>query len=146
MRKLLSALVLSIFFTTAFSSHAAPVEVAAVPYAGASKKFAIMVNDPGLFKAAVHTSKQLDVGNKKYNFEIVIVGKLAKDIVDDENLKDDINQSLQSGVKISVCNNALEIFKADKSKLDKRIAIVPNGWIYMFELKDQGYNTLSTSK
>lgn len=34
--------------------------------------------------------------------------------------------------------------KVSKNKLDKRMTTIRNGWIHMFELKDKGYNTLST--
>ena len=115
-----------------------------VKYEGQSTKFAVMVGDVLHFKAALLTADQLLAAGQKFTIEVVIVGELAKAIAEDRSLLEDINKAEKLGVKLKVCEVALAHFKVSKDKLDKRIATVRNGWIRMFELKDMGYNTLSS--
>lgn len=113
-------------------------------YEGKSTKFAIMVGSIEHFKAAVLTADQLKKNSQNFTIEVVVVGALAKDIAEDQTLLEDINKAEVLGVKLKVCEVAMASNKVSKNKLDKRITTIRNGWIHMFELKDQGYNILST--
>lgn len=112
-------------------------------YSGKSTKFAIMVSDVIHFRAAIQTAQAMDINKNGFTFGVVVVGELAKDLVVDKSLKSDIDQSIQLGVKTVVCENALTFFDVPIKQLDHRLLTVKNAWIYMFELKDKGYNTLS---
>jgi len=85
----------------------------------------------------------MDIKKNKYAFEIVVVSKLAKEISENKDLIPEIDKAEKLGAKIVICEGALNYFKIDKSSLDKRLLFTPNGWIYMLELKDQGFNTLT---
>lgn len=138
--------VLSIFIFTLFSISRSYAQLTppVVKYNGKSTKFAIMVSDVLHFKAAIMTAEQLDISEKKYSFEIVVVGGLAKSLVEEAAaLKESLDKAYKTGVRITVCQNALDYFGVDKSKLDNRLQIVSNGWIQLLELQDHGYNTLS---
>lgn len=111
-------------------------------YNGTSKKFGVMITDAMHFKVALETVEYMDVKKNGYTFEIVLVGMVAKEIVEDPTLKPFIDKAEKIGAKLVVCEYALDLFKVDKTKLDKRVTLTPNAWIYMFELKDKGYNTL----
>lgn len=113
-------------------------------YEGKSTKFAIMVGNVEHFKAAVLTADQLLKNGENFTIEVVAVGELVKDIADDTSLFEDINKAEALGLKLTVCEVAMASNKVSKNKLDKRITTIRNGWIHMFELKDKGYNTLST--
>ncbi|MCY4779446.1 hypothetical protein ORI89_07280 [Sphingobacterium sp. UT-1RO-CII-1] len=111
-------------------------------YNGTSTKFGVMITDVMHFKVALETAELMNLKKNGYIFEIVMVGKLAKEIAENKELKADIEKSEAVGAKLVVCEYALDLFKVDKSKIDKRIEITKNAWLYMFELKDKGYNTL----
>ena len=151
MNKFIAMLMTAAFLAAASLSHAEVSTASAqtvkshpVKYEGQSTKFAVMVGDVLHFKAALLTADQLLAAGQKFTIEVVIVGELAKAIAEDRGLLEDINKAENLGVKLNVCEVALAHFKVSKDKLDKRIATVRNGWIRMFELKDKGYNTLSS--
>lgn len=101
-----------------------------------------MVSDVLHFKVAIATAEQLKVKEKKLQFEIVAVGELAKALVEDASLVEEFDKAEKMGVKIVVCEIALNFFKVPKEKLDKRLHTTPNALIYMFELKDKKFNTM----
>ena len=151
MNKFIAMLMTAAFLAAASLSHAEVSTASAqtvkshpVKYEGQSTKFAVMVGDVLHFKAALLTADQLLAAGQKFTIEVVIVGELAKAIAEDRSLLEDINKAEKLGVKLKVCEVALTHFKVSKNKLDHRIATVRNGWIRMFELKDMGYNTLSS--
>lgn len=111
-------------------------------YYGSSKKLAVMVSDVNHFNATVATVESLNLKENGLTFEIVIVGILAKEIIENKELIKNIDRTEKLGAQLVICEYALDILNVDKSKLDKRISITPNALIYMFELKDKGYNTL----
>ncbi|HBN6702613.1 TPA: hypothetical protein L3261_002750 [Elizabethkingia anophelis] len=113
-----------------------------VEYKGANKKLAVMISDVKHFNTTVETVELLKLKENRLNFEIVIVGILAKEIVENQELMKNIDRVEKTGAKLVICEYALDVLKVDKSKLDKRISITPNALIYMFELNDKGYNTL----
>lgn len=112
-------------------------------YEGQSTKFAVMVTDVQHFRAAILTANEMNVKGNRYSFIIVVAGELAKNMVEDSSLLDDIVTSEKIGVKIVVCENALNYFNIPLEKLDRRVSTTKNSWIYMFQLKDKGYNTLT---
>lgn len=113
-----------------------------VEYHGSNKKLAVMVSDVNHFKATAETIELLKLKENGLTFEIVIVGILAKEIIENQELVKIIDSIEKTGAKLVICEYALDILKVDKSKLDKRISITPNALIYMFELEDKGYHTL----
>lgn len=116
--------------------------ISTVKYKGHSTKFAFMVTNEDLFKGVVATAVEMEVKANGYDFEIVVVSKLAEDLIKNNTLLPYVDKVQKLGVKIVVCEAALHYFGIKKSQLDKRILTTPNGWIYMLELKDQGFNTL----
>lgn len=117
--------------------------VKTVKYNGHSTKFAFLITNAGHFHRVVGTAEKMDIKKNNFSFEIVVGGKLAKDLAENEELITVIDKAEKLGVKIVVCEEALSHFKVQKSTLDKRLLTTPNAWIYMFELKDKGFNTLS---
>ncbi|WP_162927209.1 hypothetical protein [Flavobacterium anhuiense] len=113
-----------------------------VEYHGSNKKLAVMVSDVNHFKAAAETIELLKLKENGLTFEIVIVGILAKEIIENQELIKIIDRIEKTGAQLVICEYALDMLKVDKSKLDKRISITPNALIYMFELEDKGYHTL----
>lgn len=138
---LLAGGILTTNFITETSLANEPI-TATVAYKGSSQKFAVMVSDVLHLKVAIATAEQLKVKEKKLQFEIVAVGELAKALVEDASLVEEFDKAEKMGVKIVVCEIALNFFKVPKEKLDKRLHTTPNALIYMFELKDKKFNTM----
>lgn len=131
-----------LIFSSNYSQAQTQTLGAKVEYKGSSKKLAVMVSDVRHFNVSIETIELLDLKKNGLAFEIVIVGKLAKEIVENEELKQAIDKAEKVGAKLVICEYALDLLKVDKLKLDKRIHITPNALVYMFELKDKGFNTL----
>lgn len=143
MKIIKSFLVLIILLSVANFSYSQNFPVKKIEYGGHSTNFAVMVTDAMHFKVAFNTAASLDLKVNNYNFEIVVVGILAKEIAEDKSLREYIDLAEKLGVKIVVCEFALDLLKVDRSLLDNRLVLTPNAWVYMFELKDKGYNTLT---
>lgn len=103
-----------------------------------------MVGNITHFKAAVLTADQMQQNSQNFTIEIIAVGEVVKEIADDQTLLEDIKKTETLGVKLVVCEVAMASHKVSRKKLDPRITTIRNGWVHMFELKDEGYNTLST--
>lgn len=131
-----------LIFSSNYSEAQTQTLGAKVEYKGSSKKLAVMVSDVLHFNVSIETIELLDLKKNGLAFEIVIVGKLAKEIVENEALKQAIDKAEKVGAKLVICEYALDLLKVDKLKLDNRIHITPNALVYMFELKDKGFNTL----
>lgn len=114
-----------------------------IEYEGESTKFAIMVSDALHFESAVLTAKEMQIKERGYKFEIVAVGVLVKELSEDKALLNAVDESEKLGIKIVICENAMDFFDVKKSDLDQRLKTTKNGWAYMFELKDKGYNTMN---
>ncbi|QHC86195.1 hypothetical protein AS589_16060 [Empedobacter brevis] len=135
-------LVTALIFTSNYSNAQSQTFGNKVEYKGSNKKLAVMIADVKRFNTTVETVESLKLKENGLTFEIVIVGILAKEIVENKELIELIDRAEKSGAQLVICEYALDILKVDKSKLDKRIIITPNALIYMFELNDKGYNTL----
>lgn len=138
-----AVLTLALMFAVGMTPEFCFAKDATAKYNGSSTRFAVMVGDTLHFKTAVSTAEQLQVKENKYKFEIIVVGELAKALVEDKEMAIEIDKADKLGVKIVVCEAALTFFNVPKEKLDKRLATTPNSWIYMYELKDKKYNTLA---
>lgn len=130
------------FLTVSFNLSAQQSTDERVNYSGKSDKFAIMVSDIPHFQTAIRTIQLMDVKEKNFTFEVVVGGKLAKEIAENVELKIEIDKSQKIGIKIVVCEGAMAIHGVSKDMLDKRLFTTRNALIYMFELQDKGYNTL----
>lgn len=131
-----------LIFSSSYSNAQTQTFGGKVEYKGTSKKLAVMVSDVKHFNVSIETVDLLDLKKNRLTFEIVIVGMLAKEIVENPELKQAIDKAEKVGAKLVICEYALDLLKVDKLKLDKRIHITPNALVYMFELKDKGFNTL----
>lgn len=143
-RILFSLLFLSVFVSIpqGIAQNKSVAQTDAYAYNGKSTKFAVLISDVQHLIVGIETAAYMDVRKNDYKFELVIVGPLAKEIVENEELKTVLDRGENAGVDFSICEYALDLMGVDKSKLDKRIKIVPNAWVHMFELADQGYNTI----
>lgn len=106
-------------------------------------KYAILVSNARYFQAAVMTGKALKTNNPKLDFEVVLIGPVAKDLATDENLNSFIEISEKVGVRIVVCEAAMTHFGVKKSDYHSSIETTPDGFIYLFGLLENGFKTIT---
>ena len=109
----------------------------------ADGKYAILVPNARYFQAAVMTGKELKGNNPKIDFEIVIISAAAKDLATDENLTSFIEISEKVGIRIVVCESAMNHFEVKKSDYHRSINTTPDGFAYIFGLQESGFKTIT---
>ncbi|MFZ4861944.1 hypothetical protein ACL9RF_07135 [Sphingobacterium sp. Mn56C] len=141
-KTILAALFASLYFFVPTPSKAQQQETP-VQYKGTSTKFAILLSKAGHYPVAVSTAESMAIKKNNYAFEIVVMGELAKELADNKSLLPFIQKAEELGVKTVVCEQALAFFNTPKAALHPSIQTTANAWIYLFELKDKNYNSLS---
>ena len=106
-------------------------------------KYAILVSNARYFQAAVMTGEGLKTKHPKLDFEVVLIGPVAKDLATDESLKTFIEISEKVGVRIVVCEAAMNHFAVKKSDYHASIEITPDGFVYFFGLQENGFKIIS---
>ena len=106
-------------------------------------KYAILVPNARYFQAAVMTGKTLKTNNPNMDFEIVLISAVAKDLATDESLTSFIEISEKVGVRIVVCESAMNHFGVKKSDYHPYIETTPDGFVYFFGLQENGFKTIS---
>ncbi|MBJ7880191.1 DsrE family protein [Gelidibacter salicanalis] len=106
-------------------------------------KYAILVSNARYFEAAVRTGEGLKAKSPEMDFEVVLVGPVVKDLATDESLKSSIKTSEASGIRIVVCEAAMNHFKLKQTDYDATITFTPDGFVYMFGLQESGYKTIT---
>lgn len=81
-------------------------------------------------------------GAKIDNFEIVIWGKIIKEITENPELFQFIEEHQHDNLRLSVCQVAMDRLEVSMDDLPSSMKAVPNAWIRMFQLEAEGYNTL----
>lgn len=131
----------SVFYTPA-SAQSLPVY--AIEKAVKKKgKYAILVPNANYFKAAVMTGKALKSQNPKLDFEIVLISAAVKDLAVDESLIPFIETSKKEGIRIVICEFAMNHFEVNRADYHNSIETTPDGFIYMFGLQESGFKTIS---
>lgn len=79
-------------------------------------------------------------GVKVENYEIVVWGKILKDIKEDKALFEFIENNMNKNIRLSVCAIAMNKLKLTLADLPKGIQLTENAFIRIFELQAMGYN------
>ncbi|HLV13907.1 MAG TPA: DsrE family protein [Xanthomarina sp.] len=105
--------------------------------------YAILVSNSRYFQAAVRTGVGLKASNPELNFEVVLIGPVVKDVATDESLMSTIETSEKAGIRLVVCEAAMNHLKLKKSDFHSSIAFSPDGFIYLFGLQENGFKTIT---
>ena len=89
------------------------------------------------------TAEELKTKYPKLDFEIVLIGPVVKDLAEDASLQSFIAKAEKLGVRIVVCEFAMQHFGVTKSQYHRSIETTPNGFTYIFGLQENGYKTLT---
>ncbi len=109
----------------------------------AEGQYAILISNARYFQAAVRTGQNLVAKNPELNFDIVLIGPVVKDLAKDESLKPSIEVSEKTGIRLVVCEAAMQHFELKQSDYHHSIQFTPDGFIYLFGLQESGYKTLT---
>lgn len=82
-------------------------------------------------------------GSTVENFEIVIWGKVVKEITENPELFQFIEEHQHDNLRLSICQVAMEKLEVSPGELPEGITVVPNAWLRMLQLQAVGYNTLA---
>ncbi|TXE07367.1 DsrE family protein [Gelidibacter salicanalis] len=106
-------------------------------------KYALLVSNARYFQAAVRTGESLKANAPEMDFEVVLVGQVVKDIVTDVSLTKTIELSKKLGIRLVVCEAAMNHMQLKKSDYHSAIEFTPDGFIYIFGLQESGYKTIT---
>ena len=106
-------------------------------------KYALLVQNSKHFMVSVMTGEEYKTKNTGIQFEIVLIGEVVKDLAEKEDLKPFIEKAQKTGVKIVVCEFAMEKLGVKKSQYQPSILTTPNGFTYLFGLQELGFKTIT---
>src|SRR5690606_9264722 len=84
-------------------------------------KYALLVQNSKHFMVSVMTGEEYKTENPDIQFEIVLIGEVVKDLAEKEDLKPFIEKAQKTGVKIVVCEFAMEKLGVKKSQYQPSI-------------------------
>lgn len=106
-------------------------------------KYALLVQNSKHFMVSVMTGEEYKTENPDIQFEIVLIGEVVKDLAEKEDLKPFIEKAQKTGVKIVVCEFAMNKLGVKKSQYQPSILTTPNGFTYLFGLQELGFKTIT---
>jgi intracellular sulfur oxidation DsrE/DsrF family protein len=138
-------LVIAVLFVLGLTLNASAQSTPHYEESTNNRKYALLVRNTQHMRAALQTASQLrETGTNYEAFEVVICGKVVKELRDKENqsIPDMFKQAEGLNVRFSVCGMSLNKFNISPELLPEQFELVDNGLIRIFELQDNGYNTI----
>ncbi|ERJ58041.1 DsrE family protein [Sphingobacterium paucimobilis] len=135
-------LVIGITFSNSLSAQQVPVE-AVEKAVKADGKYAILVQNPMHLMASVMTGEAYKAKDKAVQFEIVLIGQVVKDLAENKELESTIQNAEKWGIRLVVCEFAMNKLGVKKSQYHPAIHTTPNGFTYLFGLQELGFKTIT---
>ena len=82
-------------------------------------------------------------GKKYGEFYVVICGKTVTKLTNNSDLDEILKKAKAQNVNIFACGLSLKKFNINPDQLPKNITVIDNGILYSFQLKKEGFITLS---
>jgi len=106
-------------------------------------KYALLVQNSNHFMASVMTGEEYKTKSDDIQFEIVLIGKVVKDLAVNETLIPLIEKAKKLGIRIVVCEFAMNKLGIKKSDYHSYVQTTSNGFTYLFGLQENGFKTIS---
>lgn len=106
-------------------------------------KYVLLVQNSMHFMVSVMTGEEYKTKSSNIQFEIVLIGEVVKDLAEKEDLKPFIQKAEKAGVKIVVCEFAMNKLGVKKSQYHPSILTTPNGFTYLFGLQELGFKSIT---
>lgn len=143
MKKLIFTLaVLTVAISTVHAANLPTNTSAHVLQATTGAKYAILVQSIKNLRSSIMTATEMKQANTAIAFEIVIMGQMVQDLNKAE-LRAVLDTAHAAGIKLVVCEFALNVYEVKLSDLPPYFIGTPNAHKYMFQLQENKYNTLS---
>lgn len=140
---LLLVLLFTFSSTKTIAQAPAPLTKQEKSYLKNQRNYAFLAEEDKHLKGAWLTYKQLrEAGILVRNFEVLVIGKLAKNIAENPELHQLVTEKSDGKFKVTVCDMALEKLQVDKQKLPAKAEIVSNGYLRFFQLQANKYLTV----
>ncbi len=143
MRKMLGAIAVLLSTTTMVNAthlvHPTSVSTAQVT---TGDKYAILVQSTKNLRASIMTASEMKQANPAIAFEIVIMGQMVQEL-NDSDLRSTLDAANKAGIKLVVCEFALQVYGVALQDLPAYFIGTPNAHKYLFQLNEKQYNTLS---
>ncbi|MCR8667826.1 DsrE family protein [Aestuariibaculum sp. M13] len=107
--------------------------------------YSILSKNIQQLKPALITANALakEDGKTYGNLYVVFCGKTVQDIADNSEFNALLKDIISNQVKIFICGLSLKKFNVNPVDLRKNIQVVENGILYAFQLKKQGFISLT---
>lgn len=105
-------------------------------------QYAMLVQHEKGLRSAIMTASEMKTDNPIIQFEIVIMGAAVQQLSNNELLPI-LQKAHTLGIKLVVCEFALQFFGLELKNLPPFLIGTPNAHKYMFALQENNYNTLS---
>jgi len=105
-------------------------------------KYAILVQSTKNLRASIMTATEMKKDNPAVAFEIVTMGQMVQEL-NNKELRSTLDAANQAGIKLVVCEFALQVYGVNLTDLPPYFIGTPNAHKYVFQLNENGYNTLS---
>ncbi|OWW25835.1 hypothetical protein B4Q04_09585 [Zobellia sp. OII3] len=106
-------------------------------------KYALLVQNSNHFMASVMTGEEYKNKSKAIQFEIVLIGKVVKDLATNKELAPLVEKAQKLGIRIVVCEFAMNKLGVKKSDYPSYVETTSNGFTYFFGLQENGFKTIS---
>ncbi len=101
-------------------------------------------DNPATWNQTLNVARNIQAvyGKDKVDVEIVVFGNGHGLLKFDSPLANRIDETLESGVQVAMCENTMKANKLSKADMHGKIAYVKAGVIEIIERQRQGWNTL----
>src|SRR5690606_23896640 len=106
-------------------------------------KYALIGQNSKHIMVSVMTGEEYKTKNTGIKFEIVLIEAAVKDLAEKEDLKPFIQKAGKAGIKIVVCEFAMNKLGVNKSQYHSSILTTANGFTYLFGLQELGFKTIT---
>lgn len=119
--------------------------VQAQDYNSKQNNYLVLSKNIQQLKPVLSTANELakEDGKKYGEFYVIICGKTVNDIANNTAFSGLLEQAKTQNVKVFVCGISLSKSNIDPSTIPNNLEITPNGILYGFQLKKQGFITLT---
>jgi len=145
MKKQILAIALVVFtLTTLVDVNAQVQDVAQIENAIKNDgKYALMVQKSNHLMAAIMTGEGFKNKSADIQFEVVLIGKVVKELATNEELQPFVEKAEKLGIRIVVCEFAMNKLGVEKSDYHPSVLTTSNGFTYFFGLQENGFKIIS---
>lgn len=106
-------------------------------------KYAILAQSSRHLTGAVLAGAEIKEDFPDVQFVVGMAGPVVKELAEDEDLKEAVETAKRYGIKLIVCEFAMNRLNVKKTDYDGYIQTTPNVYRYMFGIQEVGFKILS---